>query len=335
VNYNDIAKDKLLEIISLQTEVVQQGLDLSGIMNLVTLRSQHLTKADGASIELIEQSELVYRSVSGMANRFLGLRLNIDKSLSGEAIQKRTPLISNDTESDDRVNKIACRQIGLNAMIVVPLIFGENVVGIIKVLSRETNAFEEEDAKVLQLLSGLIAAAMYNAMQNDENELIFLATHDNLTGIANRALFYDRLRQKLSKAAAKFERFGIISFDMDGLKDINDTYGHRAGDEAIKAVAARAQALLKNDGTVARIGGDEFGAIIAKDVDKRALQKLAKALELAIEAPFEFEDNLMPLKASIGTALFSEDGIALEILVEKADRAMYAAKRQRKGKDAR
>ena len=205
MNQNDIDKDKLLEVIKLQTEVAQQGMDMANIMDIVVQRTQLITNSDGASVELIERKELVYSAVSGTAEKFLGLRLDIDNSLSGECISMRIPLISNDIELDDRVNKNACRKIGIRSMIVLPLIYNNTVVGVLKVLSGKVNHFDEEDIKILELMSGLIAAEMFNAMKNDNSELFYKATHDSLTGISNRSLFYDRLRQKLSKALRKMK----------------------------------------------------------------------------------------------------------------------------------
>lgn len=331
MNQGSVSTNKLMEIINVQTEIAQLGMDLSSIMNLVTQRSQIITNADGASIELIEQKELVYSAVSGIADKFLGLRLNIENSLSGECIKKRVPLISNDTENDDRVNKAACRKIGLNSMIVVPLIYKDDVVGIMKVLSKNVGHFQEEDITTLELMSGLIAASMFNAMKNEESELFHKATHDSLTGISNRSLFYDRLRQKLSKAANDKNNFGIISIDMDGLKGINDNYGHRAGDAAIKELALRISSKLSEKDTVSRLGGDEFAVIAASISDRDEIRLLIQSMDREITKPFEFEGNEINLRASIGYALFSEDGIELEVLIEKADQSMYEVKRERKG----
>lgn len=322
-----ISNEKLLEIIQVQTEVAQQGLDLSGIMELVTQRTQHITNADGASVELIENGELVYSAASGMAERFLGLRLKIDNSLSGRSISARVPLISHDIETDDRVNKEACRQIGLNSMIVVPLIYRDEVVGIVKVLSRNAGHFQEEDIRILELMSGLIAAEMFSAMRNEESELFHKATHDSLTGISNRSLFYDRLRQKLAKSMRKHENFGIISLDMNGLKEINDTYGHRAGDAALKEVAVRTAGSINESDTVSRLGGDEFGIIAASVADRDEIRALIRHVDAEIAKPFAFEGQAIQLRASIGYALFSEDGIELEVLIEKADQSMYEVKR--------
>lgn len=328
---SSIGNDKLLEIINVQTEVVQQGMDLSSIMNLVTQKTQYITNADGASVELIEKKELVYSAASGLAEKFLGLRLDMEHSLSGECIRERIPLISNDIESDDRVNKNACRQIGLKSMIVMPLIFGKDVVGVIKVLSAEAGHFSEDDIKILELMSGLIAAAMFSAMRNGESELFHQATHDSLTGISNRSLFYDRLRQKLSQALRKQENFGIIMLDMDGLKEINDNYGHRAGDAAIKEVALRISRMLCEADLVSRLGGDEFGILASTAADHVDLNSLIWKIDSEVAKPFEFETHQINLRASIGHALFSTDGNDLEVLIEKADRSMYDVKRERKG----
>lgn len=331
MNQNDIDKDKLLEVIKLQTEVAQQGMDMANIMDIVVQRTQLITNSDGASLELIERKELVYSAVSGTAEKFLGLRLDIDNSLSGECISMRIPLISNDIELDDRVNKNACRKIGIRSMIVLPLIYNNTVVGVLKVLSGKVNHFDEEDIKILELMSGLIAAEMFNAMKNDNSELFYKATHDSLTGISNRSLFYDRLRQKLSKALRKNEEFGIISLDMDGLKEINDNYGHRAGDAAIKEIASRIKMTVDKLDTVSRLGGDEFGIIITKVVDRNDIPSLIKRIDYEITRPFEFEGIKINLKASIGYAHFKEDGIDIEVLIEKADKSMYEVKRRRKG----
>ncbi len=324
---------KLLEIIRVQTEVVQQGTNLSSIMDLVTQRTQQVTGADGACVELVEKKGLVYSAASGIANNFLGLRLNIENSLSGACIKERVPLISNDIEKDSRVNKNACRQIGLHSMIVVPLICENKAVGVIKVLSRVVDHFNDDHIRILELMSGLIAAAMLSAMRNEESELLHQATYDSLTGISNRFLFYDRLRQKLSRALEENESFGVLSLDMDGLKEINDDCGHRAGDAAIKEVALRIGRALRKSDMVSRLGGDEFGIIVMAVSDQDSLKALARKIGHAIEKTFEFEGREIKLRASVGCALFREDGVTLDALLEKADKAMYAMKRERKGLD--
>lgn len=331
MNQNSIPSDKLLEIINIQTEVVRKGMDLSGIMDLVTYRAQQITDAHGACVELVVKNELVYSASSGMAEKFLGLRLSTRDSLSGESIKLRKTLICSNIEEDHRVNKSACRKVGLKSMIVTPLICGNDVVGVLKVLSADTDHFTEDSIKVLELMSGLIAASMFHVMRNEESELYHKATHDSLTGISNRSLFYDRLRQKLSQALLDHPSFGIISLDMDGLKEINDNSGHRAGDAAIKEVALRIKKVLRECDTVSRLGGDEFAILVASASEKKALLSVMKRIENEIMKPFEFECKNIKLSVSIGAALFGEDGTQLEELIEKADKEMYEMKKVHKG----
>lgn len=326
-----ISKIQLLEVIQIQTQVVQIGMDLAKIMDYVAEASQKITSSDGASIELIEKEELVYSSAVGMAEKFLGLRIPIANSLSGLSMALKTPLMSPDTETDPQVNQAATRQIGLRSMIVVPLIYNEHAVGILKVMSREPNHFTHSDIEVLELMSDLIAASIYTAIQNDESDLLFKAMHDNLTGIANRSAFYDHLRKKLMASLQSRKGFSIAILDMDGLKFINDTYGHRAGDSAIKAVAQRIQSVIGDSDLLARLGGDEFGIIIDEKESQETLENLLKTIDQAVMAPFSFEETPLSLRVSIGCAHFSEDGIELEMLIDKADKDMYHMKRNRRG----
>jgi diguanylate cyclase len=118
---------------------------------------------------------------------------------------------------------------------------------------------------------------------------------------------------------------------MDGLKEINDNLGHRAGDAAIKEIAARINTSLREMDLVSRLGGDEFGVIAANVSDKNDIVAMIHQIDSEITKPFEFEGQDLKLRASIGYALFSEDGIELEVLIEKADKSMYEVKKERKG----
>lgn len=326
-----ICSDKLIKIINIQTEVVYNAKDLPMIMDIVTKGSMDITGCDGASIELVENDQLVYSSVSGIASDFIGLRIMIENSLSGTCMNLKKALVSDDIETDDRVNKVASRQIGLRSMVVVPLLYGDKVVGILKVLSKTPGFFKEEDIKILELMSGLIAAAMYNAMANSESELIYQATHDNLTGLSNRAFFYDKLRKILKNALKLNMNFAIISIDMDGLKETNDFMGHRAGDAALVEIANRIGILLGDKEIFSRLGGDEFG-IIMKDISGREeVVNLIEQINASLSDELIFEDKKIDIGCSIGYAMFSEDGIDLDVLIEKADKSMYKIKKIRKG----
>lgn len=329
MNIEGLQPDKLLEVIQIQTQIAKLGLDLGSIIALVAERSPHLTGADGAVVELAEGDEMVYRASSGTAQKQLGLRLKREGSLSGLCVAEGKPLRCDDSENDPRVDREACRRVGLRSMIVTPLMHGETAVGVLKVLSKEPLKFGDVEARTLDLMSELIAAAMYHAARFETSELLRLATHDPLTGLANRALFYDRLRGQLALSRRQSDKFAVLNLDMDGLKPINDLYGHRAGDAAIQAVADRVKSQARDTDTVARMGGDEFALLLSGVQDGSQLETVTQRISQSIAEPFAFEDRTLRLGASIGSAVFPDDGTEPESLIESADQAMYRVKRER------
>jgi diguanylate cyclase (GGDEF)-like protein len=182
---------------------------------------------------------------------------------------------------------------------------------------------------VLELMSDLIAAAMYYAARNETNALYQQATHDSLTGLANRNLFFDRLRHCISPGRRQIEPLGILVMDMDGLKRVNDSFGHRAGDAALREMALRISRIPRRSDLVARLGGDEFGVILGEISDRNDLLAIVERLSQETDQPFRFEDRTLDLTASIGHARFPEDGKDVDALVEAADRSMYEMKRTR------
>jgi diguanylate cyclase (GGDEF)-like protein len=325
----------LLEVIKTQTEIARLGVDLGSVMQLVCQRASSLISADGAVVELAEGGHMVYRAASGFAESQLGLRLQRDGSLSGLSVAQDRILQCDDSELDERVDRVACRKVGLRSMLVVPLRHDEQTVGVLKVMSARVSAFVERDVQLLGLLSELIGAAMYHAAKFEANDLYYRATHDALTSRANRALFFDRLRQQLAQSARSQMSVGILNIDMDGLKAINDSFGHRAGDAAICEVASRIAAELREEDLAARVGGDEFGVILTGVRDRISVEQKCSSMAARIRSPFEFEGHALSLAASIGVAICPEDGCHMDQLIELADQAMYMVKHARRGVAAR
>jgi diguanylate cyclase (GGDEF)-like protein len=327
--------DRLLSVIRIQTEIAKLGLDLGGVMTLVAERAQQLTHADGAVVELPDGEDMVYSAASGIGAAHLGLRLRRKDSLSGLCMEANEPLSCRDSELDGRVSRDACRLIGLRSMIVVPLRHEDHAVGVLKVMSKRPNAFPYEQLELLALVSELIAAAMYHAARLGQDELFQQATHDSLTGLPNRALFFERLRVALTLADREKKRIGVLAIDMDGLKTINDGLGHRAGDAALRELGTRLQRAARASDTVARLGGDEFGVILSAVDDRASAEQAVRRFSEAL-APgdLEFEGHRLPLRASVGLALFADDATELADLLDFADQAMYADKRRRKSGSA-
>ena len=168
-----------------------------------------------------------------------------------------------------------------------------------------------------------------------EEHIRHLAHHDALTALPNRALFHDRLQQGMALARRERHELALLYIDLDRFKAVNDSFGHDAGDELLKAVAARMRSLLRAADTVARVGGDEFAVIVTKMKSREGAATLAQKLIDAMSAPFEPKLEArgraceVRIGASIGIAVFPTDTEDADGLLKAADTAMYQAKRER------
>ncbi|TAK66312.1 MAG: sensor domain-containing diguanylate cyclase [Betaproteobacteria bacterium] len=162
-----------------------------------------------------------------------------------------------------------------------------------------------------------------------EERIRHLATYDNLTGLPNRMLFYDRLRQAINLAGRNRHELSLLYLDLDKFKAVNDTLGHDAGDEILKGAADRIQQQVRESDTVARIGGDEFAVILPKIASRQDAAIVARKIIDALCAVFELsgkERQQVRIGASIGIATFPVDGADMDALFKVADAAMYRAK---------
>ncbi len=159
-----------------------------------------------------------------------------------------------------------------------------------------------------------------------EEELRFVASHDPLTRLPNRLLLHDRLSQALAGARRGEKAVGVLLVDLDQFKTVNDSLGHRAGDELLKAVAARLLAQIRESDTAARMGGDEFVAVVGELDSPEGADIAARRLAACFERPFQVEGEQLHLSASVGASVFPADGETIEELLKHADLALYRAK---------
>lgn len=324
-------RQQLMRVIDIQTEIVKLGLDLGGVMQYVVEQTLPLIDADGAAVELAEDGEMVYRAAAGIARNQLGLRLRIDSSLTGLCVINGETLSCEDSETDPRVDREACRQVGLRSMIVMPLKHRGITVGVLKAMSAQANKFTQPDMTLFGMSSEVVAAAMYFSVKYDSDNLFIKATHDGMTGLANRALFMDRLRNAVARTSRDRNPSGVLMIDLDGLKQINDAHGHRIGDAVIIEFSDRLKKATRSTDKAARLGGDEFGIVLSPLENPDGIEAAMRRIDAEIASPFIFENRQYPLKASIGAALIPKDGKEPDRVLEVADQRIYAVKRARKG----
>ncbi|MDQ2755498.1 MAG: GGDEF domain-containing protein [Actinomycetota bacterium] len=181
-----------------------------------------------------------------------------------------------------------------------------------------------------QLLAVLDNRALVRQVLVAQQELRHQAFHDPLTGLANRAMFGDRLRHSLDLHQRDLRPLSVLYCDLDGFKNVNDTYGHDAGDIVLRSAAERLIAVTRTGDTAARIGGDEFAILLEDGGDPH---EVAVRIFAAFAQPVSVGQGFVPLATSIGIAVLSpgEATPTAETLLQRADRAMYSAKRTGRG----
>ena len=196
---------------------------------------------------------------------------------------------------------------------------------------RDTGSDRTEIAiRLLFIALASIAGWMMYMLIRSRSDLAALAMYDQLTGLPNRHLLEDRAEIAFARHRRKPEQnCAILFLDLDGFKGINDIHGHKAGDAVLKAVADRASAVVRENDTVARWGGDEF-IVLMDDADQATLQPLIERLRTAIETPVVFEGHALQVGVSIGLALCPAGDSTLDQVLKLADQKMYAEKMERK-----
>jgi diguanylate cyclase (GGDEF)-like protein len=159
-----------------------------------------------------------------------------------------------------------------------------------------------------------------------EEKLEYQATHDALTGLANRTLLVDRISRAIATAKRNNAQFGLLFFDLDRFKLINDSLGHMAGDQLLQDTTHRIQASIREEDTFARLGGDEFVIVITTMKDKRDLGRIADKILTTFNEPFRISDRNINVSASFGISIYPTEGKDPDELLRYADIAMYRAK---------
>lgn len=171
--------------------------------------------------------------------------------------------------------------------------------------------------------------AMMNEVRKDRKLLNYQANYDSLTGLPNRLMGLERLREEISRASRDQARFAVLFLDLDNFKIVNDTMGHQFGDSLLVEISQRLKSALRESDTLARLGGDEFLVLLPRADTADEVEQVGRRLLNAIEKMIKLESQEIYVRCSIGVAFFPEDGDTTEALMANADNAMYQAKRSK------
>ena len=181
------------------------------------------------------------------------------------------------------------------------------------------------------IIGAVIVIRDVGAARDRSRRKLHWARHDALTHLPNRSLLNESLARAIAFARRHDKRLAVGFLDVDGLKTINDSYGHSVGDHIIAGVASRINAVLRQSDSVGRVGGDEFVIVLSEIAHSGDTALVAQKLLQAIAAPHRVGGRDVTVTASLGLALYPDDGLTAEDLVASADMAMYAAKRNGRG----
>jgi diguanylate cyclase (GGDEF)-like protein/PAS domain S-box-containing protein len=194
------------------------------------------------------------------------------------------------------------------------------LVGVIRDITRRKQLEEELRQKAAELVRS-------NAeLQQSEKRFRHLAYHDTLTGLPNRELFQERLHQAIQWAQTRSQQVALLFLDLDGFKQINDSYGHDIGNLLLKVVASRLTGCLRSSDTVARWGGDEFVILLLAIASTQDITRVAEKILYTLSQEVVLEDKRIPISTSIGISIYPHDTENVDCLLKEADLAMYRAK---------
>jgi diguanylate cyclase (GGDEF)-like protein len=233
-----------------------------------------------------------------------------------------------DRDSEDELLRGQLDRFGGVAMSVAPIVARGDFLGTLTVTVTSDAERLRPRRDLLDRLSGVVAQAA-SALQTARlvDKVTHQARHDGLTGLANRDVFAERMEHALVAAGKAGEPVGLFFVDLDDFKNVNDEWGHHAGDEVLCEVARRLLTTIRATDTVARLGGDEFAIVLSGVIDNSEVEAAAERVLNAFEEPFVVGGDALTLGASVGRAVWPDDAAEIEALMRHADAEMYRSKR--------
>lgn len=322
-------------------DALSETTDLSEIQSIVVGAARKIARCDGSTIILRDNDKCFYVDEDSISPLWKGKRFPMDDCISGWAIKHHSVVAIKDITLDDRIPQDAYRPTYVKSLLMVPICKSDPVgaIGNYWATSYEPST---EEVELLQTLASFTSMALRNILlcnvledkvQQRTEELIAaqkaiedMAVHDDLTGLYNRRGFNMLANQMLHSAARKHCKCIVAFIDLDGLKQVNDQYGHAAGDNLIIAASEILKSSLRHSDILARIGGDEFCVMAIEPeedghvIKNRIVNQLSQFNEIS-NLPYK-------LKASIGIVSKKVDpSTKLDVLIEEADLRMYEHKR--------
>jgi diguanylate cyclase (GGDEF)-like protein len=305
---------------------VNSTLELDRVLSSILTGATDLMPASSGSVMLREGAELVVAAAVGN-DAALGRRAAFGDGIAGHVARTMEPLLVNGRATSSVFPGLGNRDQPVGSALSVPLVERGELLGVLNLSAEGVAEFSEYDLRAVSLFAEQAAAAiskarLYAQSQQQAQELAHAATHDSLTGLANRAALESR----------STGRETLLFLDLDGFKEVNDLLGHAAGDAVLLTVGQRIRSQVSSRDLVARFGGDEFAVLLEDVVEPGVATSIAGRVLAALCEPLLVEGQVIQVTATIGVAVPAPTGTALTVLLRQADKALYEAKAEGKAR---
>jgi diguanylate cyclase (GGDEF)-like protein len=334
-------QDELADVLSEFAQTMVTDFPIQGILDHLVKRIVDVMPITAAGVTLISPGlDPRYVAASdGSALLFEKLQTELGEGPCLEAYETGEAVLVPDLNTERRFPHFSPRALdaGLTAVFTFPMRHADVLLGALDLYRETAGVLTPGSMRAAQTLADVAAAYLINAqaradLQDSSDESRDAAMHDPLTGLPNRILLMQRLEHAFLRAQRSGKTTAVLFVDLDEFKAVNDTYGHRVGDELLVAVAERLVGVLRPGDSLARLSGDEF-VVICEDLDHPAqADAIAARFDAALGLPFVLSRDMLHMQASIGIAFTGVGSGAPEEIIQDADHAMYLAKRHKGGR---
>jgi diguanylate cyclase (GGDEF)-like protein/putative nucleotidyltransferase with HDIG domain len=300
------------------------SLSLSETLSVLSMRLRKLIHYDSIAVYVNRNGWLLPELVSGENFRVLSsLKIRVGEGLCGWVAENGKPIINGNPQVEAGYIADPEKYTTLQSALAVPLEGLNGVVGVLAMYHSNQDAFTPDHLRILLAVASKVALSVENALKYQQAESS--ATTDFLTGLPNARSLFVHLAQEVARCRRMKTSLAVMVCDIDGLKKINDSFGHLEGDKLLREFSMRLKEACRGYDYVARMGGDEFVVTAPGLTPEAALEKASRLNQAAIEAGhYTCGQNVVSL--SVGTAFCPEDGFDVEALLAEADRRMYSIK---------